>query len=62
MDFLFRMLGNVKDSKAMVVGDFIFVDINWERKEATIKEFLDSVNDNLYQHVTVNEETGIFLT
>ena len=55
---LFRMLGNVKDSKAMIVGDFNFGDINWERQEATgqSKEFLDSVNDNfLYQHV--NEET-----
>ena len=55
---LFRMLGNVKDSKAMIVGDFNFGSINWERQEATgqSKEFLDSVNDNfLYQHV--NEET-----
>ena len=55
---LFEMLGNVKDSKALVVGDFNFGDINWERQEATgqSKEFLDSVNDNfLYQHV--NEET-----
>ena len=56
---LFRMLGNVKDSKAMIVGEFNFGDINWERQEATgqSKEFLDSVNDNfLYQRR--NEETG----
>ena len=30
---LFKMLGNVKDSKALVVGDFNFGDINWERKK-----------------------------
>ena len=29
---LFKMLGNVKDSKALVVGDFNFGDINWETR------------------------------
>ena len=32
---LFRMLGNVKDSEAKIVGDFDFGDLNWERQEAT---------------------------
>ena len=56
------MLENVKDSKAIIVGDFNFEAIQWERREATeqSKEFLDNVSDNfLYQHV--NEETRTIL-
>jgi ribonuclease P/MRP protein subunit RPP40 len=51
---LFKMLGNVKDRNAIVVGDFNFGEIDWIGQVATGQSqvFLDSVNDNfLHQHV-----------
>ena len=51
---LFRMLGNVRDRNAIVVGEFNFGEIDWMNQVATGQSqmFLDCVNDNfLHQHV-----------
>ena len=51
---LCKMINKITDCEAILIGDFNFADINWEKQEASGHEkvFLDVVNDNfLYQHV-----------